>query len=102
MRTNSDTEAALRQLCSCLVQYLSSAATDPHLYFDLKLSREISAADSAAELIALARKLLQWIDALDMPDQTERLDAMLLDADLPPFSMLRSLSNDGICEALGE
>lgn len=95
--------ATLKRLCSCIVEFISSHATDPHLYFELKMSREVAAADSVDALVVLMRHLLDWVDALDISaSQMARLDTKLSGAGLPPYSVLRSAEDHEVCDVLAD
>jgi hypothetical protein len=86
-----DDASNCKRLCTCIIEFLSSHATDPHLYFELKMGRELSAADSLGDLIVLTNRLLGWVEALDLPPvQMERFDAALRAKGLPSFSVIRS------------
>jgi hypothetical protein len=101
VEARDDIAAALKRLCSCLVEFLSSHATDPHLYFELRMSREVSGADSVEALTTLMRQLLDWVDAMNpSASQLARLDAALSGAGLPPYSVLRSANDPEVCDAL--
>jgi hypothetical protein len=101
MDAGADIASNLKCLCTCIIGFLSSHATDPHLYFELRMGREVSAANSPDELIGLAAQLLDWVETLDLPaQQMGRLDTMLSAERLPSFSAIRSAGRTEISRVL--
>jgi hypothetical protein len=93
----ADQVSSLKRFCVCIVEFLSSQAIDPHLYFQQKLTGEIAGRDSVDDLIEMLRQLMGWADTLDFrPDQSERLDAMLADQGFPPISELKAATDGEI------
>jgi hypothetical protein len=91
----------LRRLGACIIEFLSNHATDPHLYFDLKMGRELEAARSPGELTDLADRLLHWVTSLDLSQtQLARLEAGLAACGLPDFSKICAAGNDKLCQVL--
>jgi hypothetical protein len=80
--------------CLRLVEFISSLATDPHLYFQHKLTAAVSAAENSEGLIMLLGQLMDWIESVDFqPIQISKLDKMLNDQGMPSYSLMRSLNN---------
>lgn len=80
---------ALRDYCIRVIQFLSSSAMDPHLYFEKKLAGDVTVAKSVAELNEILNGMLEWID--EMYGQTSGLSAIdqALSRDgLPTLSLL--------------
>ena len=88
---NSDGLPFLRTYCLRLVEFISSVATDPHLYFQYKLTADISAAANLTDLMGLLNGLTDWLDAADLQImQIKMLDENLSAEELPSFSLIRS------------
>lgn len=91
---NGNALPALRRYCLCLVEFISSQATDPHLYFQHKLSADISAAENLADLMILLDYLISLIDSADLQSvQLIKLEKMLTTDALPSFSLIRAPAN---------
>ena len=87
--------------CLRLVEFISSLATDPHLYFQHKLTAAVSAAENSEGLIMLLGQLMDWIESVDFqPIQISKLDKMLNDQGMPSYSLMRSLNNGELRLAL--
>lgn len=80
-----------RMYCLRLIEFISSLATDPHLYFQHKLTADISAAQNLTDLMVLLNQLIDWVDAADFQSiQLMKLDEILTADELPSFSLMRS------------
>jgi hypothetical protein len=87
----------LQRYCICMIQFLSSHATDPHRYFELKLTGKVLDSDSQDELTALLRNLLDWVDSMGAASsQFAHLEELLAAENLPSFSSLRVADEDEI------
>jgi hypothetical protein len=74
----------IEEYYATLVQLVASQMVDPHRYFEQKLIGEMRAAQSEDARRRLLARLLAWLDdGLLTPAQRERVDARLLEADLP-------------------
>ena len=81
----------LRTYCLRLVEFISNVATDPHLYFQYKLTADISAATNLTDLMGLLNGLIDWVDSADLQTmQIIMLDENLSAEELPSFSLIRS------------
>jgi hypothetical protein len=81
----------LRRFALTVVRFMSTVAMDPHLYFEQKMSAEISAAATNDELISRVDQLLDWVDAIELTDaQVRRMDAELAAEGLPRYSQVRA------------
>ena len=75
-----------RMYCLHLIEFISSLATDPHLYFQHKLTADISAAQKLTDLMVLLNQLIDWVDAADFQSiQLMKLDEILTADELPSF-----------------
>jgi len=91
---NGNTLPALRRYCLCLIEFISRQATDPHLYFQHKLSADISAAENLTDLMVLLDYLISWIDSADLQSvQMMKLEKILTADELPSFSLIRAPAN---------
>ncbi len=80
--------------CLRLVEFISSLATDPHLYFQHKLTAAVSDAKNSQGLMMLLGQLMDWIESVYFqPIQISKLDKMLNDQGMPSYSLMRSLNN---------
>ena len=87
-RTEFLTES-FRDYCVLVIRFVSDSALDPHLYFEKKLTGDVSVASSDAELARILGGLAEWFDETD-PDK-KRLalfDQQLSVAGLPSWSAL--------------
>jgi hypothetical protein len=88
---NSDGMSILRTYCLRIVEFISSVATDPHLYFQYKLTADIAAAANLTDLMSLLNGLINWVDSADLKTgQIKMLDENLSAEELPSFSLIRS------------
>jgi hypothetical protein len=95
--------AVLRRYCICIIEFLSSQAIDPHLYFQQKMTGEAVQANSIDDQLDLLRRLISWSDTMfPLPTQSDRLNSMLADQGLPPLSMIRDADNESIVKILNE
>jgi len=86
-----------RIYCLRLIEFISSLATDPHLYFQHKLTADISAAKNLTSLTVILNQLIDWIDTADFQSmQITKLDKMLMADELPSFSLMRALAKPEI------
>jgi len=73
-----------------MIQFFSSHATDPHRYFELKLTGKVLGSDSPDELMALLGNLCDWVDSMGVASsQIAHLEELLASENLPSFSSLR-------------
>jgi hypothetical protein len=90
-----------KNYCLCLVEFISSLATDPHLYFQHKLTAAVSAAENSQGLMMLLGQLMDWIESIHFqPIQISKLDKMLNDQGMASYSLMRSLNNQELRLAL--
>jgi len=91
---NGNSLSDLRGYCLCLIEFISSLATDPHLYFQHKLIADISGAENLSGLMAILDYLVEWIDSADLPHiQMIRLDKKLVAQELPSYGLMSNPVN---------
>jgi hypothetical protein len=91
----------LQRYCICIIEFLSSQAIDPHLYFQQRMTGEIAQAGSIDDLVELLRRLIGWVDTLSSgAAQSERLDAILADQGFPPLAVIQTTKNENIAATL--
>ncbi|MDH3512925.1 MAG: hypothetical protein OER85_18955, partial [Gammaproteobacteria bacterium] len=91
---NGNSLSDLRRYCFFLIEFISSLATDPHLYFQHKLIADISRAENWSGLMAILDYLIEWIDSADLPHmQMIRLDEKLVAQELPSYGLMSNPAN---------
>lgn len=86
--------AALQRFCVQVVRFMSTVATDPHLYFEQQLTSEIAAAESLEDVTRIMAGLVDWVGSIGLTTvQIERLDGELGAVALPTFSLMRVARN---------
>lgn len=88
---NTATHDILRDYCIRVIRFVSDGSLDPHLYFEKKLTGDVTVAESSEELIDILIGLIEWIDetqseACRLPD----FDQVLNRDGLPSLSLLRA------------
>jgi len=87
--------STLQRYCICIIQFLSSHATDPHRYFEQKLTGDVLGSESPDELMALLENLILWVDSMNIAsNQITQLEAVLAAENLPSFSLLRDADEE--------
>jgi len=93
--------STLQRYCICIIQFLSSHATDPHRYFEQKLTGDVLGSESPDELMALLENLILWVDSMNIAsNQITQLEGMkkrqqnILQRHEASFER-RSIMNDG-------
>ena len=84
----------LQYYCLCLIEFISDQVTDPHLYFQNKLTADISRVESLAELRDILDYLIGWVESMGSQSvKIIELDNKLAEQDLPTFSLMRVPDN---------
>lgn len=75
--TGEAADEKLRDYCVRVIRFLSDSAMDPHLYFEKKLTGDVTVAETTEELLGILIGLVEWIDetygdspGLSGPDQS--------------------------------
>jgi hypothetical protein len=89
-----DSLAGLKCYCLCLIEFISGQATDPHLYFQNKLTADLSGAETLKDVLELLDDLTVWVEAVDpQASSMARLNDSLTDRGLPSFSLMQNPVN---------
>lgn len=89
------------RFCLCLIEFISGHATDPHLYFQSKLSSDLAQVNSVADLWRLLEQLIDWVERGDHHSSAiERLDRNLIKSGLPSYSLVAVRGNHELARIL--
>ena len=91
---SDDGSDGLKRFCSCLVEFMSETATDPHLYFQSKLTADIAAARDLDAVSELADQLTAWVESIGPESSSvDQLNDRLAAQELPSYSMMNTRDN---------
>lgn len=89
-----ENRARLERFCHRLIEFISAQATDPHLYFQNKLTGDVAQAKNTADVWALAERLITWVEASNPhASAISKLDNELAKEALPSYTLIARPSN---------
>jgi hypothetical protein len=65
--TDEETDEKLRDYCVRVIRFISNSVMDPHLYFEKKLTGDVTVAVTTEELLGILTGLVEWIEEMYGP-----------------------------------